>query len=150
LLWWLWDELLNYLYPLGARYYKLEFSPARETDATLPYTIGINFTYECMELTASYGRLFHERRAFDALADFRFPKTKRYGKLTMATLNIDQHMYKKEGCLAHTLDYFMPRPGSIWRYAMGAFDRENEEISLGLATLKVIISSCWRTKLSSP
>ncbi|TVY73703.1 hypothetical protein Focb16_v005915 [Fusarium oxysporum f. sp. cubense] len=81
-----------------------------------------------MELTASYGGLFHEQRIFDApIAQFRLPETKRYGKSTMATLNIDRHTYNEEGCLAHTLDYLVPRPASIWRQAMGAFDTEKEE-----------------------
>lgn len=128
LLWWLWNELIKCRTQLGPRYGKLEFTPAGETDIVLPYTISINLTYKCMELTASYGGLFHERRVFNApIADFRFPQTKRYGKLTIATLNIDQHTYQEEGCLAHTLDYLMPRPGSIWRSAMGAFDIESEE-----------------------
>ncbi|KAI6352120.1 hypothetical protein MCOR25_009551 [Pyricularia grisea] len=43
LLWWLWSELFYYLQPTAfTKSCKLEFTPARETDITLPYTISIN------------------------------------------------------------------------------------------------------------
>ena len=143
LLWWLWDELLSYLEPSASlRGCKLEFAPARETDITLPYTISINLVYrynnDSVELTASYGGCFHEQRIFNAsIARFRFPETKRYGKSTMATLSIDRNTYKEEGCLAHTLNYLVPRPGSIWRHAMGAFDAKKEE-----TLVRALVGTC--------
>lgn len=139
LLWWLWDELLEYLPATFSRGCKLEFTPARETDIALPYTISINLGYkhdsDNIELTASYGGLFHERRIFDApIARFRLPETKRYGKSTVATLNVDRRTYKEEGCLDHTLDYLLPRTGGIWRHAMEAFpEYEEEKLVVALA-----------------
>ncbi|KAL8306260.1 hypothetical protein RB601_003647 [Gaeumannomyces tritici] len=66
LLWWLWNELLNYVCPTASmRGCKLEFMPARETDIALPYTISINLGYKHdnnnIELTASYGGPCDER-----------------------------------------------------------------------------------------
>jgi hypothetical protein len=52
---------------------------------------------------------------------------KRYGKSSTATLNIDRHAYKEEGCLAHTFDYLVPRAGSISHHAMEAFPTDKEE-----------------------
>ncbi|KAB8239931.1 hypothetical protein BDV35DRAFT_375073 [Aspergillus flavus] len=133
LLWWLWDALLDYLLPTASsKGCKLEFTPAHETDISLPYTIGINLGYkhdnDSIELTASYGGPFHERRIFDApIAKFRLPETKKYGKSTIATLNIDRRTYKEEGCLAHTLDYLVPRSGNLWRLAMEASPPDKEE-----------------------
>ncbi|KAH8742209.1 hypothetical protein F5883DRAFT_655526 [Diaporthe sp. PMI_573] len=34
---------------------------------------------------------------------------------------------KEEGCLAHTLDYLVPRSGSLWRLAMQAVTLDEEE-----------------------
>ncbi|KAF9884078.1 hypothetical protein FE257_002308 [Aspergillus nanangensis] len=133
LLWWLWDELLDYLTPSYSTHgCKLEFTPARETDIALPYTISINLAYKHgnnnIELTASYGGLFHEQRIFDAaIAEFRLPETTKYGKSIMAPLNIDRYTHKEKGCLAHTLDYLVPRSGSLWRLAMKAFSLDEEE-----------------------
>ncbi|KAJ9622150.1 hypothetical protein H2204_011657 [Knufia peltigerae] len=133
LLWWLWDALLDHLPPrVPARGRKLEFTPAHGTDIPLPYNISVNLESKCdkeiIELTAWYGGLFHERRIFDApVARFCFPETKRYGKPIEAPLNIDRRTYQGEGCLAHTFDYLMPRPGSPWRLAMKAFPPDKEE-----------------------
>ncbi|KAI1122275.1 hypothetical protein F5Y10DRAFT_271239 [Nemania abortiva] len=141
LLWWLWDELLEYLQPsAGTRNCKLEFTPVGETSTLLPYTISIYLdSKNCNDsiwLTASYdGSLFHERRTFDVpIAKFCFPEAKRYGKPTMATLSIDRYVHEdEEGHLDHTLDYLMPRPGSIWRQAMKAFPIKEEEANLVIA-----------------
>lgn len=140
LLWWLWDEFLEWLLPghsWGRN--KFEFTSARETDIALPYLITTHLAYkrekDNIELTASYGGRFHEQRVFDApVANFRIPGTKRYGKVTTATLSIDRHMYQGEGCLDHTFDYLMSRPGSIWRHAMKAFPLDKDvELFVALA-----------------
>ncbi|KAK3366594.1 hypothetical protein B0H63DRAFT_529965 [Podospora didyma] len=134
LLWWLWDPLLDYLQLTASTAgCKLEFTPAHETDISLPYTIVINLGYkrggDSIELTASYGRLFCEQRIFDApIAKFCFLETERYGKSTIATLNIDRHTYKEGGCLAHMLNYLVPRSGNLWRLAMEASPPDKEEI----------------------
>ena len=46
LLWWLWDELLNFFKPSWPRHCKLEFTPAHKTDIDLPYTISISLSYK--------------------------------------------------------------------------------------------------------
>ncbi|KAI3530209.1 hypothetical protein CABS02_14591 [Colletotrichum abscissum] len=135
LLWWLWDELLNHYSPTShARGCKFEFTPACacKTGMVLPYTIAINLlsvnNHDGLELTASYGGLYRERRIFHArITSFCFPETKRYGKSTAIALDVDRNTYQKEGCLADTLDYLMPRSGSIWRHAMEAFPSDEEE-----------------------
>jgi hypothetical protein len=143
LLWWLWDELLHYLKSSAWKQpCKLEFTPARQTDIALPYTISIKLSYkntnDIIELTASYGGIFHERRIFDApMANFFFPEKKKYGKSIIATLNIDRHAYKKEGSLADTFDYLVPRAGSIWRHAMEAFPTDKEE-----ALVVALVGTC--------
>lgn len=129
LLWWLWDALLSYLPPTAfLRDCKLEFTPALETDIVLPnINLGSKDGNDSIELTALYGGRFHERRIFDApIAKFRLPETKRYGKSTIATLNIDQRTFEEEGCLDHTLDYLVSSR-SIWRHAMKAFPLAEEE-----------------------
>ncbi|KAK1656637.1 hypothetical protein BDP55DRAFT_722024 [Colletotrichum godetiae] len=133
LLWWLWNELLDYLPPIGeTRKCRLDFNPALRADIALPYAITIDISSknnkDNIELTASYGGLFDERRIFDAsITRFDFPKAEKYGKLTMATLDIDQNPYEGNGCIAHILGYLVPRLESNWRPAMEAFPSEKEE-----------------------
>ncbi|KAK1657046.1 hypothetical protein BDP55DRAFT_639100 [Colletotrichum godetiae] len=133
LLWWLWNELLDYLPPIGGtRDCRLDFKPAFRTDIALPYAIIIDISSknnnDNIELTASYGGLFDERRIFDApITRFDFPKSERYGRPTMASLDIDQDPYEGNGCIAHIFVYLVPRLESKWRHAMEAFPSEKEE-----------------------
>ncbi|KAK1479755.1 hypothetical protein CABS01_17269, partial [Colletotrichum abscissum] len=60
LLWWLWNELLDVLPPIGeTRNCRLDFKPALRTDIALPYAITIDISSknnkDNIELTASYG-----------------------------------------------------------------------------------------------
>ncbi|KAL0930279.1 uncharacterized protein CTRU02_214354 [Colletotrichum truncatum] len=133
LLWWLWDDLLDYIgTSVTSKDCHLKFTPARETNIDTSYTISINLSSKngnkIIELTASYGGPFHERRIFDATtACFRFPPKERYGKPLSATLDVDKHPYTEKGCCAHTFDYLMPRPESMWRHAMENFPLDGEE-----------------------
>ncbi|TQV90150.1 hypothetical protein IF1G_11192 [Cordyceps javanica] len=110
----------------------LEFTPNRQTDIDLPYTIDIELAYkhdsDSIELTASYGGLFHEQRSFVApIVSFRFPETERYGKRTTATLGIDRDGYEENGCLDHTVLYIVPRSSSIWCEFMKGLRPSSEE-----------------------
>ncbi|KAI3534424.1 hypothetical protein CABS02_13255 [Colletotrichum abscissum] len=133
LLWWLWAELLDYCNPTGStKGCELEFTASCRTDMTPSYMISLNLAHKnghpSIEFTASYGGEFCERRIFIApIATFHFPQTTRYDKPTEATLGIDKNTYHAEGCLAHTFDYLVPRPGSIWRYAMESLLPDEEE-----------------------
>ncbi|KAL4403308.1 hypothetical protein CABS03_15340 [Colletotrichum abscissum] len=133
LLWWLWNELLDVLPPIGeTRNCRLDFKPALRTDIALPYAITIDISSknnkDNIELTASYGGLFDERRIFDVpITQFGFPKSEKYGKLTKATLDISQDPYEGNGCVADIFEYLVPRLESEWRRAMKAFPAEKEE-----------------------
>jgi hypothetical protein len=130
LLLWLWDPLLEFLQPSATtKGFTLEFTPARITDATLPYTVSIKLgTRDCqseIEMTAAYGGIFDEQRTFRArIASFSFPETSFVR--TTAALAIDMLQYRYNGSYNDMLDYLLPRPGSIWRSAM----KVTKEVSL--------------------
>ncbi|KAK1457518.1 hypothetical protein CTAM01_17196 [Colletotrichum tamarilloi] len=111
---WLWNELLDVLPPIGGtRNCRLDFKPALRTDIALPYAITIDISSrnekDNIELTASYGGLFDERRIFDVpITQFGFLKSEKYGKLTKATLDISQDPYEGNGCIADIFEYLVP------------------------------------------
>ncbi|KXH68192.1 hypothetical protein CSAL01_11476 [Colletotrichum salicis] len=54
LLWWLWDELLEYLLPTGVtRGCRLDFKPAFRTDIALPYAITIDISSKTKKTISS-------------------------------------------------------------------------------------------------
>ncbi|KAL6691907.1 hypothetical protein J3F84DRAFT_385823 [Trichoderma pleuroticola] len=129
LLWWLWDALLKFLdRQTRSNGFTLAFTPTRNTDMTLPYTISITLGgLRKIEMTAVYGGAFSERRIFSTtIADFRPPEAgfeeagfEEAGvDETPAALAIDETPYRGAGCYRDALDYLMPRSGSIWRSAM--------------------------------
>ncbi|KAF4962290.1 hypothetical protein FSARC_9621 [Fusarium sarcochroum] len=138
LLWWLWDSLLEWFTPTcGPKESTLDLTPAYRTDIDLPYKIRLRTWSNgsgkgSIELVATYGGMFMERRTFDAaIEEFRFPKTGFHG--ITAALAIDEPPYESDGCYEHVFDYLMPRPGSIWRSAMNISDENEKSLVENLA-----------------
>ncbi|EOA85907.1 uncharacterized protein SETTUDRAFT_184884 [Exserohilum turcica Et28A] len=131
-LWWLWDPLLEFLKPSRSKDCKLNFTPTRKNNDALSYNITIrlwtNTKGPNIELTATYGGQFNERRIFNApISTFSFPK-KGFRSIITPVLAVDRTQYEDEGCYEDMWEYLMPRRDSVWCRAMRIHQDDEEKV----------------------
>ncbi|KAJ5472120.1 hypothetical protein N7539_008689 [Penicillium diatomitis] len=144
MLWWLWSPLLEWLSStIGSSGCTLVFTPACKADVDLPDKFSIRLwstteNTENIELTATYGGCFAERRIYDAPVARFCSRKQTFGSNTF-TLSMDESQVPYEGASFEVaFDYLLPRTLSVWRGAMNILPNEEEQEQL----VKALVGAC--------